>query len=195
MSKVLLKDPKLRPLVETIELPELRNDETVYFSLSRSIVSQQLSTKAAATIFTRFLEFFPYNTPDPNLLLDMEIEQLRTAGLSRQKSQYLKNIAERSLEDQWHTLDWSAYDDKAAIDYLTQIKGVGVWTAQMTLMFTLKRPDIFPVGDLGIQQAMKRLYEMELEGKELLHWMESVASNWSPQRTLASRYLWRWKDQ
>lgn len=193
MSDILKKDPVFRPLVEKISLPALK-DEAVYFSLTRSIISQQLSVKAASTIFTRFLDLFENAHPRPEQVLKLDPEQLRSAGVSRQKAGYLKNIADRAYRDNWEEMDWHSMTDSEVLDYLTDIKGVGKWTVEMILIFTLKRPDVFSSGDLGIQQAMKRLYALDLDGKELIRQMEAISAPWSPDRSLACRYLWNWKD-
>lgn len=193
MSEILKKDPVFRPLVEQITLPPLK-DETVYFSLTRSIISQQLSVKAASTIFTRFLGLFESGQPHPEQLLTLKNDKLRSAGVSQQKAGYLKNIAEQAAKDDWSSMDWDGMPDLEVMEYLTRIKGVGKWTVEMILIFTLKRPDVFSSGDLGIQQAMKKLYALELDGKELIRTMESISAPWSPDRSLACRYLWHWKD-
>src|SRR5690606_35491475 len=120
-------------------------------SLLQAIVDQQLSVKAAATIWKRFISLFGDGYPHPEVLLALSPQTLRSVGLSGQKTGYLKNIASFSLEK---TLDYRklrAMDDETLINYLTQIKGVGRWTAEMILMFTLTRPDVFPIDDLGIQ--------------------------------------------
>jgi DNA-3-methyladenine glycosylase II len=195
MLEHLSQDPALQSIIEQIEMPEQSPTERdVYWALLESITSQQLSVKAADTIFKRFLALFPDQYPSPELLIVLEIEQMRAVGLSQQKSSYLKNVAQFALDKglDWQTLQTKT--DSEVIDYLTVIKGVGKWTVEMILMFTLHRPDVFPIDDLGIQNAMVKLYNLSSSGKELKKDMLKIAENWSPYRTLACRYLWRWKD-
>ncbi len=165
----------------------------LYTDLIESILSQQLSIKAARTIHSRFLALFEDNYPQPGAILDLSPEMIRTAGVSRQKTQYLYNVARFFQEENLLQKDWSMLPDQSIIDYLTTIKGVGRWTVEMLLMFSLRRPDVLPVGDLGIQQAMIRLYELEERGQALHEKMIAIAEAWRPYRTYACRYLWRWR--
>lgn len=190
----LSQHDKLRPLIEGIAPPDFTPTGKVYFDLLESIVSQQLSIKAASTIFNRFCALFPDNYPHPAMLSAIETEQLRLAGLSNQKASYLQNVAAFSLQHDLENHQWEAMSDDEIIEFLTRIKGVGRWTAQMILMFTIGRPDIFPIDDLGIQQAMIRLYELDEKDKKLKQTMITLAEPWRPWRTIACRYLWRWKD-
>ncbi|MBV6442346.1 MAG: DNA-3-methyladenine glycosylase [Saprospiraceae bacterium] len=190
----LKQHDKIRLLVETINIPDFSPSGRVYYDLLESIVSQQLSVKAASTIFNRFCALFPDNYPHPELLSAIEIPILRSAGLSNQKASYLQNVAAFSLQYDLENHQWKFMSDEEIIDFLTRIKGVGKWTAQMILMFTIGRPDIFPVDDLGIQQAMTRLYGLDEKDKNLKQQMIELAEPWRPYRTIASRYLWRWKD-
>ena len=139
----------------------------IYYDLLSSIVSQQLSGKAATTIFNRFLTLFPDHYPHPDLLSQLDIPILRSVGLSNQKAAYLKNVALFSKQYDLENHAWDSMSDVEIIEFLTQIKGVGTWTVQMLLMFTLSRPDVLPLGDLGIQQGMAKLYSIEATGKEL----------------------------
>lgn len=192
----LRKDTTLRPILDRLPFPAFDTDQAVFSSLLRSIVSQQLSVKAAATIHQRFLPLFAELSPTPGAVLEYTTEDLRSVGLSRQKSQYIHNVAtyfeEKKLLDQ----DWSTLSDAEIIDLLTQIRGVGKWTAEMVLMFTLQRPDVLPVDDLGIQQAFAQLYRVDLSQKKrsLFREMRNIATVWSPYRTYACRYLWQYKD-
>ena len=190
----LSQDPVLKKVVEAYELPEDHIRPDAYLSLIRAIVGQQLSTKAAKTIYERFLNLFEEKYPDPETLLKMDIETLRTAGLSRNKAQYIKNIADFAINEGLQKEDLDHLSDEEAIKHLISIKGVGKWTVQMLLMFSLDRPDILPVDDLGIQQAMIGLYGIEEEGKSLKKKMLEIAEPWRPYRTTASRYLWIWKN-
>ncbi len=190
----LSQDPLIRQVIASIDLKDYEKTGDVYAELISSIISQQLSTKAAATIHGRFLKLFRSGYPKPNLLLKKTNEQLRSVGLSYQKSGYVKNVAQFAIEENLLEKDWSKLSDDAIIDYLTQIKGVGKWTVQMILMFGLKRPDVFPVDDLGIQQGIVQLYNIKETGKELKPKLIQISEKWSPYRTTACRYIWKWKD-
>ncbi len=190
----LKKDPALARLIEVTEVPDFTPSGKVYYDLLDSIVSQQLSVKAATTIFQRFCAIFPDNYPHPELLIQLDALQLRQVGLSNQKAGYLQNVAHFSLHNNLENHPWDQMNDDEVIGFLTQIKGVGKWTVQMLLMFTMGRPDVFPVDDLGIQQAMIRLYQLTETGKDLKKKMLDLAEPWQPWRTVACRYLWRWKD-
>ncbi len=193
--KHLSNDPFLKKAIDLIELDIAKSNDDVYGALVRSIISQQLSVKAASTIYGRFLDLFENNYPDHDHVIKMEAETMRQVGLSRQKSSYIKNVANFFQHEKVVEKDWSTHSDEEIIKTLTQIKGVGTWTVEMILMFTLNRPDIFPVGDLGIQQAMIALYGIEAEKKELKPRLIEIAEQWRPYRTLACRYLWEWKDR
>lgn len=190
----LKKDKQLKRVIQTTNLAPLAPSGNVYFDLLESIVSQQLSVTVADTIFKRFCALFPGTDPNPEVLKTMDINTLRTAGLSNQKASYLKNVAAFTLENDLENYSWNNLTDAEIISFLTQIKGVGQWTAEMILIFTLNRPDIFPTDDLGIQQAMARLYSISESGKDLRKKMISISEPWRPYRTIACRYLWRWKD-
>lgn len=190
----LMQDASIAMLFEAVEMPDFTPSGRVYYDLLESIVSQQLSVKAAATIFNRFCTLFPDNYPHPELLIQVETTRLREAGLSNQKAGYLQNVAHFSLKNDLENHKWNQMTDEEIIEFLTQIKGVGKWTVQMLLMFTLGRPDVFPTDDLGIQQAMIRLYGIQETGKDLKKKMLEISEPWQPWRTVACRYLWRWKD-
>ncbi len=191
----LRKDPVLRKVIDKVGPLTVRKESDLYVALLRAIVGQQLSVKAAATIWSRFLALFKDGYPDPKKLLKMKDEKLRKVGLSYQKASYVKNIAAFSLEK---SLDYSKLkkmEDEVLIEYLVSIKGVGRWTVEMILMFSLDRPDIFPKDDLGIVNGIKMLYGINsVTKKELFAEMDRVAETWKPCRTLACRYLWRYKD-
>lgn len=190
----LQKDDLLKEVIQTTNLAPFTPSGNVYFDLLESIVSQQLSVTVANTIFQRFCLLFPDNNPSPELLKTMDISLLRAAGLSNQKAAYLKNVAGFTLENDLENYSWNNLTDQEVISFLTKIKGVGQWTAEMILIFTLNRPDVFPTDDLGIQQAMARLYAIQESGKDLRKKMISISEPWRPYRTIACRYLWRWKD-
>ena len=192
----LQQEASIQPLLAQIEMPDFTPSGRIYYDLLESIVSQQLSVKVADVIFKRFISLFPDNYPHPDLVIAIEFEKLRGVGLSGQKAGYLRNVAKFALENDLEKTDWASMSDDEIISFLTQIKGVGKWTVQMLLMFTLARPDIFPVDDLGIQQGMKRLFKIEEQNARLLKIrMTELAEPWRPWRTVACRYLWRWKDR
>jgi DNA-3-methyladenine glycosylase II len=159
-----------------------------YGALLRSIVGQQLSTKAASTIYGRMIEIFGGHAPTPRQLLAADPEEIRAAGLSRPKIAYLRDLAQH-VED--GTLELDRLDelpDKEVSAQLTAIKGLGQWTADMFLMFHLRRPDVLPVGDQGIRRAVQVEYRMrKLPDPKRL---EKVARPWRPHRTLACLFLW-----
>jgi DNA-3-methyladenine glycosylase II len=159
-----------------------------YGVLVRTIVGQQLSTRAAQTIFQRLLDLFGGHTPSPRELIDADPDAVRAVGLSRSKGAYLRYLAER-VEDGELELDrLSELPDDEVAAQLTAVKGIGKWSADMFLMFHLGRPDVLPVGDLGIRKAVERLYELPAvpDAAEV----ERIAEPWRPHRTLASLYLW-----
>jgi DNA-3-methyladenine glycosylase II len=192
----LQQDPHFAPVLAAVTtLPDFTPNGRVYYSLLESIVSQQLSVKAADTIFNRFLGLFPDQYPHPESVLALDTDTLRAVGLSNQKAGYLRNVAEFSQQNDLEGRDWAAMSDEEIVEFLTRIKGVGKWTVQMMLMFTLGRPDVMPVDDLGIQQGMMKLFGLEPHPKTLKVAMMEHSEPWRPYRTVACRLLWRWKDQ
>ncbi len=191
----LSRDPVLASLLKAVQLssPEERRKD-IYPSLLRSVVYQQLSTKAATTIYNRFLDLFPEREPAPERVSATPVEKLREAGLSRQKASYIINIAEFWLLPENEGTDWHALEDDEVVNRLTKIKGVGVWTAHMILMSSLRRPDVFPHLDQGLMQAMKICYDLDEEGKMLREAAIAIAENWRPYRSHACLVLWRWFD-
>ena len=193
--KLLQKDPVMKQIIKVTGrlIPE-RRQRDIYGSLLRSVTGQQLSVKAAATIHNRFLDLFPERNPEPSKVLKLSIEKLRSVGLSGQKSSYVISVAEHALRGELEFKNIVKLDDDQLIKQLTAIKGIGVWSAQMVMMFALQRPDVFPVGDLGIQISMKSQYGIKAEGKALHNKMHQIAEAWRPYRTLACRHLWAAKD-
>jgi DNA-3-methyladenine glycosylase II len=161
-----------------------------YGALLRAIIGQQLSVSAARSIYGRVLERFGGRTPTPEQILADEPEELRAAGgLSRAKVSYLRSLAEHVISGELELERLEELPDEQVLAELVAVKGVGLWTAQMFLMFQLERPDVLPVGDLGIRRAIERAYGLdELPDPAT---MEKIAEPWRPHRTLASRYLWR----
>jgi DNA-3-methyladenine glycosylase II len=191
----LLRDKRLRPLIASQDEIVLKGKKDLCHYLCSSIMSQQLSTKVAALIHQRFLDLFGGVAPTAEQILAVPEESLRGIGLSNAKVQYVRNVARFALEQGMTSKQLGRMADDEVIEYLTQIKGVGKWTAEMLLMFALKREDIFPADDLGIQQAMIRLYGLDPSDKKMLRQeMHRIAAKWSPYRTYASMHLWNWKD-
>lgn len=190
----LQQDPAIGGLITAIQVPDFTPSGKIYYDLLESIVSQQLSVKVATVIFNHFLSLFPDGYPHPEQVIALEHELLRGAGLSNQKAGYLRNVAAFSLENDLENHHWHRMSDEEIIEFLSRIKGVGKWTVQMLLMFSLGRPDVMPIDDLGIQQGMQRLYGLETTGKELKKQMLDISESWRPYRTVACRYLWRYKD-
>lgn len=192
--EVLSADPVMAGIISRGRPLASSKSDDLYLKLVGSIISQQLSTKVAAVIFRRFKELFPEEYPHPHLVLEAEETTLRSAGLSFQKIGYVRNVAAFAVEGNLQHVTISAMDDEPLIKHLTQIKGVGRWTVEMLLMFALERPDIFPVDDLGIQNAMVRHYGITGAGKVLRLQMQEIAEGWRPYRTIASKYLWQSLD-
>lgn len=181
-------------LSEALPLPALA-PTNLYTALLRAIVYQQLSIKAAGTIWQRFVALFPNQNPSPDILLHKDLLELRAVGLSQQKAGYMHNIAQYAIDNQWQDADFQSLTDEQIIEKLTSIKGVGRWTVEMLLIFDLNRPDVFPIADLGIRQAMVELYRLDSSNAKKLNLkLLEIATNWQPYRTYASRYLWQWKN-
>lgn len=176
------------------ELPDAREGRPAghdhYGALVRAITGQQLSVAAARTIYGRLTDRYEGRPPTPEEILEAEPEELRLAvGLSRAKVSFLRSLAEHVLTGELELARLEDLGDEEVQAELVAVKGLGPWTAHMFLMFQLERPDILPVGDLGIRRAMERLYELpELPAPAQ---MEEIAEPWRPHRTLACRYLWR----
>lgn len=162
---------------------------TFFETVAESIVSQQLSTKAADTIYGRVLALGGGKLLPPDELLRVEEAALRAAGLSGQKVKYLRDLAEKTASGKLHLEKLPSLDDEQVIEHLCLVKGVGRWTAQMFLMFRLCRPDVLPVADLGIQQGIKKLYNLRSDPTPAK--METIANPWRPYRTFACWYIWR----
>jgi DNA-3-methyladenine glycosylase II len=187
------QDPILKGIIASTEhFKKVDWQQDVYLALLESIVSQQISVKAADTIFARFRDLFPNQYPDAELLLAKTEEELRSAGLSFQKIGYMRNVATFNLEKGMTYQQLDSLTDDEIVAYLTPIKGVGRWTVEMLLMFVMNRPDVFPVDDLVIRQKMVKAYSVTETGKDLYKKLHEIAENWRPNRTLACRYLWRW---
>lgn len=186
-------DPTLYEIALTVKLETLSKPSDYFIDLVDSIISQQLSGKAAATIFSRFKKLFPQEKITADKLLKIPDQKIREAGISFSKIRYIKGIAEKITNKELNLNKLEKLSDEEVIAELIKIKGIGIWTAEMFLIFTLLREDIFSAGDLGLQNAVKKLYKLEkdLSKNELLE----ISSKWKPYRTLASRILWRSLDK
>ncbi|MEP7169285.1 MAG: DNA-3-methyladenine glycosylase 2 family protein, partial [Bacteroidota bacterium] len=163
--------------------------------LCASIMSQQLNTKVAEIIFNRFLNLFDCKEPTPEQILKIKPEILRSIGLSNAKVNYVHNVARYALEKGMDEKKLSKLSNEEVIEYLIQIKGVGRWTIEMLLMFTLARPDIFAVDDNGIQNAICTIYKIDKsDKKKMKEQMLRISEKWIPYRTYACLHLWHFKD-
>jgi 3-methyladenine DNA glycosylase/8-oxoguanine DNA glycosylase len=184
-------DPVLAAIIQQVGPFRMEYAPPEFASLAEAIVYQQLNGKAAVTIFQRFTELAG-EPLTPAGILKLTDQQLRSVGLSKQKSSYLKDLAAKAAAG---TLDFSRLQelpDEEVIQHLTQVKGIGVWTAHMFLMFSLRRPDVLPTGDYGVQVAMKKHYRKRKLPKPKD--MEKIARAWAPYRSFACWYLWRSLD-
>lgn len=191
----LKKDKKLAPILEQCEIQLHKSPLSVYDDLVRSVVSQQLSTTAAATIYGRFIASLGDGKPIHLQILDKSIDELRSVGLSFQKAGYIHNITTHFIAN--HLIDyvWDHHSDEEIITELTKIKGVGKWTVEMILIFSLGREDVLPLDDLIVRNHMVSLYNVSSSGKQLIADLTDIAEAWRPYRSFASRYLWAAKDK
>jgi len=191
----LSRDKKFRKLLENAEFHQLKKRRNITIYLCASIMSQQLSTKVADVIYRRFLDLYEGKEPTPQQILETPSETLRAIGLSNAKVSYVKNVAAFGIEPGMDYKKLQKMNDEDVIAYLTQIKGVGRWTVEMLLMFALGREDIFSIDDLGIQNAMIRLYKLDrADKKKFKADLLRISGKWSPYRTYACKHLWEWKD-
>lgn len=190
----LHKDKKLKAIV-SYPLDALASQKNIALRLIRSIMSQQLSVKVAAVIYQRFLQLYGGKEPKAQQILDTPPEKLRAIGLSNAKVNYVQNVARFVIDEKLTDSKLRKLGDEEVIAYLTQIKGVGRWTVEMLLMFYLGREDVFSIDDLGIQQAMIKLYKLDTTDKKAYRAkLLSLSEKWAPYRSHACRYLWAWKD-
>jgi DNA-3-methyladenine glycosylase II len=184
-------DPVLAAIIERIGPFRMQYGDPTFHTLAESILYQQLNGKAAATIFNRFTALAG-DPLTPQGILKLSDAQMRGVGLSRQKTAYLRDLSEKTKAGLLEFERMTDTSDDEVIAHLTQVKGVGVWTAQMFLMFTLRRPDILPTGDYGIQAAIKKYYKKRKWPKPAV--MLKIAKPWVPYRSIASWYLWKSLD-
>jgi DNA-3-methyladenine glycosylase II len=186
-------DKRMEKLIDKFGPPNFNLMNNYYESLVRSIVYQQLSGKAASIIYERFLDLFVFDIyPKPKDVLEVSIETLRSSGLSYQKVNYIRDLSEKWQDGTMNLTDIDSMTDEEISSELIKVKGIGQWTADMFLMFTLGRPDVFPFGDLGIQKGFMALTNMNRlpTQKE----MERQTKKWQPYRTVAAWYLWKLVD-
>jgi DNA-3-methyladenine glycosylase II len=184
-------DPILRAIIEKVGPFRMNYGEPSFHNLAESILYQQLNGKAAATIFKRFTDAAG-DPLTPEGILSLTDAQMRGVGLSKQKTAYLRDLAEKTKAGLLEFEKLSSLPDSDVIKHLTQVKGIGVWTAHMFLMFTLRRPDVLPTGDYGVQVAIKKYYRKRKLPKPKD--MEKIAKSWTPYRSVACWYLWRSLD-
>ena len=193
--KHLSKDKLLAKAIKPHAPFKLKKRKNVFLHLCASIVSQQLSTTVAKVIQDRFLSIYEGKDPTPEQVLGTSLEQLRAIGLSNAKAGYVQNIARFAMEFGLDPVKLNKMSNDELMDYLIQIKGVGRWTVEMQLMFTLGREDVFAIDDLGIQQAMIGIYQLKTtDKKKMREKMLNISAQWSPYRTYACLHLWHWKD-
>lgn len=191
----LSKDKKLKKIIELQKPFALVKRKNVYLHLCTSIMSQQLSTKVADVFHRRFLALYNSKNPTTEQIAATAFETLKGIGLSNAKANYVLNVCRFFMEEKITDAMLYKMNNEEVIKYLTQIKGVGQWTVEMILMFTLGREDVFAVDDLGIQQAICKLYKVDATDKKAMkEKMLTISKKWSPYRTYACRYLWGWKD-
>ncbi len=193
--KALKKHTHFGPLIKKHGPPDFsryHGKARIFTAILRSIISQQISTKAAAAIRGRFLKLFPESGPTPETLLKMSIPKLRAAGLSGQKVAYMRDAAQKFKDGTINPRKFPKMSSQEITDHLVQIKGVGVWTAHMLLIFTLMRPDILPTGDLGIRKGFQKVYGLRSLPNHKK--MEKLAKDWREHASVASWYLWRVVD-
>ncbi len=187
-------DPIIASIIKSSPLPAFEPHTNYYQELVESIISQQLSVKAAATIVKRFLGLFNTPFPTPEDILSVDVETYRGVGLSRQKAGYIRDLAEKVIDGtvQFDHLDTAT--NQEIIDELTKVKGVGVWTVHMFLLFCMGRLDVLPTGDLGIRNGIQKLYD--LEQRPSPETIEAIAhdNQWHPYASIASWYIWHSLD-
>ena len=191
----LAKDKKLKRIIELQEPFILTKRKNICLHLCNSIMSQQLSTKVADVFQKRFINLYKTKNPTAVEIASTEFDTLRSIGLSNAKANYVLNVCNFFIEEKITDTKLYKMSNEELIKYLTQRKGVGQWTVEMILMFTLGREDVFAVDDLGIQQAICKLYNIDATDKKgMKEKMLLVSKKWNPYRTYACRYLWGWKD-
>jgi DNA-3-methyladenine glycosylase II len=182
-------DPTLKVIIEGVKLREITITRGPFEALVEAIVSQQLSVKAADTIFKRFVALTPGRKfPTPREILKMPTAKMRKCGLSGMKVKFIKDLAKKTLDGSLNFKTIGRLSDEEVIEHLTSVKGIGRWTAEMFLIFSLKRDDVFSYGDLGLRNALQKIYKMKKP--PTLARAEKITAQWKPYRSLGARYLW-----
>ncbi len=189
-EKHLRRDPVMDQRMDS-HLPYLWvGKDDVFADLCITVIYQSISAKVAEVIAARFVDLFEQGLPEPDSLMALEFEKVRGVGLSKAKASYLFNIAEYFIQHELSIFEWNGKSDGEVHQLLQPIKGIGPWSIRILLMFTLGRPDVFPVGDLAIQKRMRNMYGLEETGRPFKRKLEEIAEDWRPYRTLACRYIW-----
>ena len=189
----LSKDLILSEIIKQHKALDLPGAGNVFNELIKNIVYQQISYKAADAIYGRFLKLLHSELCAPTNILSLSHEQLRSVGLSNQKSNYIRNIAQHFQDHQLYNTNWAEWTDEKILDELIKIKGVGSWTVKMIMMFELQRTDILPHEDLAIRLVIKELYQLKEEKSALIKKIIEIAEFWRPYRSIASLYLWAYR--
>ena len=182
-------DPLLFTLSETIGIIPVTASNDYFIQLTDAIISQQLSEKAGATIFSRFTALFKNDGITPEGVIALSDEVLRSCGMSGSKVKFIKDLAHKVVDKEVELEKFALMENEAIITELTRVKGIGSWTAEMFLMSSLGREDVFSVKDLGLKRAIQKLYGLDYEPKA--EELAEIASKWSPYRTYACRILWK----
>ena len=193
-QKHLSKDTILKALIDRFGAINYKPPPDRFTNLVSEIIGQQLSSKAADTIYSRFLTLFPNNKFTPDLILAQPLEKLRGIGTSWAKARSLHDLSHKVLSKTVRLNKLDQMSDDEVIAHLTQVKGIGRWTAEMKLMFTLQRSDILPLDDVGIQNAFVKHYHLNRKHKNLQKKMLKIGESWKPYRTIACWYLWKSLD-
>src|SRR5258708_2631820 len=183
-----MKDPIIKKLIEKYGELDWKESSDLFEDLVDAIISQQLSGKASATIFGRFKKLFDSKFPTAEEILETHNEKLRSAGLSYAKVKYIKSLAEAIYTQELVLENLSGMADEEVVTHLTKVKGIGRWTAEMILIFSLRRPDVFSLGDLGLRKAVSNLYNVDIDD---LAKIEEISLMWKPNRSIVCRYLWK----
>ena len=187
--KFLKKDPKFAKIIMQVGDYNVKITKNRYQSLVESIISQQLSGSAANSIIKKFRKLYKPKFPKPRDVIKTSDSKLRTTGLSKMKIVYIKELSKKIESKELNMRKISTQSDEQVIEVLTDVKGIGRWTAEMFLIFSLGRLDILPVGDLGLKKGIQSMYSLkELPEKEQI---EQLAESWKPYRTVATWYLWK----
>lgn len=184
----LRKDLVLRKIIKEYNIEELNGKTDLFQDLIESIINQQLSGKAATTIFNRFKLLFNNKSIEPKQVLKTSDKKIRKCGISYPKIKYIKGVCQAIVNKSLDIKKISSLTDEEVVIELTKLKGVGKWTAEMILIFSLRRPDVFSVGDLGLRNAVSLHYKID---RKNIKRIEEISKKWSPYRSYASRLLWR----